>query len=92
MVPVKPPEKLMAEVFVPLHLVWLFTWLTVGVGRTLIVKVTGVPVQTPASGVTVMLAERLVLPAFTGVKIIFPVPLAGRPIAGLVLVHEKLVP
>lgn len=65
---------------------------TIGVGSTVMVNVTGVPVHTVPpllySGVTVISAttgELLVLTAEnTGIS---PVPEAGRPIEGVLLVH-----
>jgi hypothetical protein len=62
----------------------------VGTGRgfTVIVKVRGVPVQPLAEGVTVMVATTGVLVLLVAVKeAMLPLPLAARPIDGLLLVQ-----
>jgi hypothetical protein len=52
----------------------------------------GVPMQPFAVGVTVMVATTLVVPALVAVKDgRFPVPLAARPMEGVLLVHAKVV-
>ena len=52
------------------------------------VKVKAVPVQLLAVGVTVMVAVTGVSVAFVAVnELIFPVPLAAKPIEVLLLVH-----
>ena len=52
------------------------------------VKVIGVPMQPFAVGVTVTVATILVVPMLVAVKEgIFPVPLAARPIEGVLFVH-----
>ena len=61
--------------------------LTVGDGSTLKLNVAGVPGQEAAVGVTVIRPEILVVPALVAVNDILPLPLAGRPIAVLLLVH-----
>ena len=49
--------------------------------------------QVLAVGVIVMVALIVVVPVFVAAKAgILPVPLAERPITGLLLVHEKVVP
>ena len=58
-----------------------------GAGFTVIVNMTGVPVQPVAGllGVTVMVAIKSLLPVLVAVKEgILPAPLAGRPIPGVV--------
>jgi hypothetical protein len=64
-----------------------------GVGFTVIVNVSGVPVHPTADGVTVMVAVTGALVRLIAVKeAILPVPLAGRPIEVLVLVQVKELP
>lgn len=66
---------------------------TVAVGFTAMVKVDGVPVHPLAAGVTVMVAEIVEPVVLVAVKAgIFPVPLALKPIAVLLLVQVKVVP
>lgn len=70
---------------------------TIGVGLTVMVNVRGVPVQvTPPLvklGVTVMVATTGVCVVFTAVKAaMLPVPLAARPIEGVLLVQLYTVP
>ena len=51
------------------------------------------PLQALAVGVMLMLAITGVVPVLEAIKPgIFPAPLAARPIVGLLLVHEKVVP
>ena len=69
---------------------------TAGVGLTVMVNVTGGPVQIAVPfvrvGVTEIVAIMGVIPAFTAVKgAILPEPLAARPIPGALLVHENAV-
>ena len=69
-------------------MVWLATAFTVGVGFTVIVNVTGVPVHVPTTGVTVIVEVMGAVPAFTAVnEPILPEPEAPRPIAGLLFVQ-----
>ncbi len=57
------------------------------------VNVRGVPGQPLAEGVTVMVAVTGVVPVFTPLKTgRFPVPEAAKPMAGLLLVHAKVLP
>jgi hypothetical protein len=96
-VPATAPEKVIAVVVAPLHNAWLATVFTVGVGFTVIVNVTGVPVQvTPPLlyvGVTVIVATTGVVPLFIAVKLaILPVPLAASPMEVLLLVQLYTVP
>ena len=80
--------KVTAAVAAPLHNVCGVTAATVGVGFTVIVKVTGVPGQPLAVGVTVIVEETGVLPVFTAVNgAMLPAPLAPKPMAGLLLVQ-----
>ena len=63
------------------------------VGFTVILKVTGVPLHDPIDGVTVMAPVMEIVEVFVAVNaLIVPVPLAPKPIAVLLLVHEKEVP
>ena len=62
--------------------------LTVAVGLTVIVKRTGKPLHPFAVGVAEMVAVSMVVPAFIAVnEAIFPIPLAARPMDGVLLVH-----
>lgn len=90
-VPATVPLKLIAAVGEPLQTTWLATALTVGVGFTVIVNVIGAPVQlTPLVivGVTVIVAVTGALVALVPTNEgIFPLPLAARPIDGVLLVQ-----
>jgi hypothetical protein len=80
-------------VLAPLQITWFDTAFTVGVGLTVIVKVRGVPLHPLALGVTVIVATTGVVPVFTAVnEAIAPVPLATRPIDGVLLVQLYTVP
>jgi hypothetical protein len=76
-----------------LQTTWLGTAVTVAVGLTVIVKVAGVPVQVvPAllkEGVTVIVAVTGAVPVLVAVKdgMIFPEPLAARPMEVFVFVQ-----
>jgi hypothetical protein len=72
-----------------LHTIWLAgSTARSGDGFTVIVNVLGVPVQVRRVGVTVMVAVTGMIPVLTGKKErIFPVPLAGIPIEGLLFVQ-----
>lgn len=63
-------------------------------GLTVIVNVFGIPLQPNAfDGVTVIVATTAEVPGFVAVKAgIFPVPLTAKPMEGVLLVHEKVVP
>ena len=64
-----------------------------GNGLTVMVKVITGPVHPLAVGVTVIVPEIGVDPGLVATKDgIFPDPLAPSPIAGLLLVHAKVVP
>lgn len=65
----------------------------VGVGFTVTVKFTGVPVQPLADGVTLMVAIIGLADVLTAVKpLILPVPLPARPMDGVLLVQLKVEP
>ena len=64
-----------------------------GVGFTVMVNVAGVPTQAPKAGVTVIVATTGAVPVFTAVKdAILPVPLAAKPMEGVLLVQLNVVP
>jgi hypothetical protein len=87
------PVKFITFVAAPLQTVWLTGTNTVGTGFTVMVKNREVPWQPFATGVTVMKPDCGTLPVLTGLKEgILPVPLAARPIEGLLLVQLKVVP
>ena len=83
--------KLIGVDTAPLHSTTSVTGFTTAVGFTVIVKVVGVPTQlTPLVyvGVTVIVAVTGALPALVAVKLgILPVPLAARPIEGVLFVQ-----
>lgn len=84
--------KFTAAVVAPLQTTWLLTTLTVAVGLTVIAKVPAAPVQVVpplvSEGVTVMVALMGAVVVLLTVKAaILPVPLAVRPIPGLLLVQ-----
>jgi hypothetical protein len=86
--PVVGLVKLMIDVKVPLHTIWLATGFTIGVGFTIMVNVTGRPGQTPNIGVTVIVATIGPLVALVVTNgSISPVPLAGRPMPVLSFVQ-----
>lgn len=85
-------ERTVAGTEFPAHQVCA-TLLTLGVGLIVIVYVFDVPVQPPLVGVTVMVAVTGVLPLFTAVNAgTVPVPLAARPMEGLLFVQLKTAP
>jgi hypothetical protein len=91
-VPVTEPLNGTTAVEAPLQSTWLATAFTVGVGFTVIVNVTGAPVQvTPAlvyEGVTVTVAAIGAAVVFTAAKLaIFPVPLTANPMEVVLLVQ-----
>jgi hypothetical protein len=64
-----------------------------GVGYTVMVNDKGVPTQPLALGVIVTVAITVVEPLLVAVKDgMFPVPLAGSPMDGVLLTHAKVVP
>ena len=83
------PVNTTAAVLVPAHTVWFATAFTVGVGFTVMVKLTGkLPPQPFADGVTVMVAVMGALVALVATKLaMLPVPDAARPMAVLLLVQ-----
>lgn len=87
--PVVGLVKLITAVGDPLHNTWPATGLTTGAGLTVIVNVIGVPTQPVGpTGVTVMVATNGPFVAFVVTNDgISPVPAAGRPMAGLLLVQ-----
>jgi len=88
-VPAKPTD----EVNSPLHKVCGFTVATLGVGFTMMVNVSGAPVQLFADGVTVMVADTAVIPVLVAVnEAIFPFPVAANPIDEVLFVQSKDVP
>jgi hypothetical protein len=92
-VPVTAPLKVSAPVGTPLQTVRPNGTTTVGVGFTVIVKITGVPLQPFADGVTVMDDDIPVVPPLVAVKVrIFPTPVDARPMLVLLLVHVYVVP
>jgi ABC-type Na+ efflux pump permease subunit len=79
------PVKFTASVVALLHLVWSAGLNTIGAGLTVMVNDSGVPVQPLIVGVTVivpLIAAFVVLVVLKAA--IFPFPVAGNPIAGLV--------
>ena len=86
--------KLITAVGCPLHNTWLATGFTIGVGFTVMVKVTGVPTQPPGpTGVTTIVATNGPLVALVVTNgNISPVPLAARPMPGVLLVQLYTVP
>ena len=96
-VPAVAPVKLMAVVEAPLQTTWLVTVFTVGTGFTVMVNIVGVPVQVTAplvyEGVTVIVAVTGTAVALVAVnEPIFPVPLAARPMDGVLLIQLYTVP
>ena len=88
-VPATGPVIVTAVVAEPAHTAWLAIAFTDGVGFTVIVKLTGVPVQPEADdGVTVMVAVIGAAVLLVAVKLgILPVPDAARPMAVLLFVQ-----
>ena len=100
-----PPVKASHQLMVPLPAAARFTtppgsqissWVTLvidGVDATVIVKVIGVPVQEPFTGVTVIVPDIGAAVALVARKEgISPEPLAPKPIAVFVFVQLKVVP
>jgi hypothetical protein len=87
------PVKAFGVIASPEHFVILLTVVIVGKGLTVIVKLLGSPVQLLYFGVTVIVAVIGFEVLFEGVKAaIFPVPVAGKLIEGLVLAQLYVVP
>jgi hypothetical protein len=86
--PVVGLVKFTVAVVCPLHNIWLVTGFTIGVGFTVMVKLTGKPGQAPKTGVTVMVAVIGPLVALVVTNgSISPVPLAARPMPVLLFVQ-----
>ena len=64
----------------------------VGLGFTVMVKVTGVPDSAPSTGVTEIIATCWELTLLAVKLAMLPVPLAARPIAVLLFVQLKVAP
>ena len=91
--PVVGLVKFTAVVAVLLHTTWLATALTIGVGFTVIVKLTLGPGQPLAIGVTVTSAVTGALVILVAMKLgISPLPAGARPIDIVLLVQLKIVP
>jgi hypothetical protein len=89
------PVKTIVVIADPEQIVWDDgVAIAVGVGLTVIVKVTGVPLQfKPKVGVTVMVATTGELPALVAVKLaMLPEPLAANPMDGALFVQLNTVP
>jgi hypothetical protein len=87
--PVVALLKLIAAVDDPLHNTWLATAFTVAIGFTVMVNVIGAPVQPFAPvGVTVMVAAVALVNVLDVTNDgIFPLPLAAKPMDGLLFTH-----
>jgi len=91
-VPSTVSTNVTAVVEAPLHNIWGFTDATVGVGFTMMLNVSGEPVQVLAEGVTVTVAVITVAPALMAVNAaMFPVPVPANPMEGVALVQSKVV-
>jgi hypothetical protein len=83
----------MASVVAVLQYTTSATALTVVVGLTVIVKDWEGPAQPLAEGVTVIVAVTGTLVLLMTVKALMsPLPLAARPMEGVLFVHAKVVP
>ena len=92
-VPATAPVKFTAVVLAPLHTTWSAGSTTVGVGLTVIVKLSAVPLHPPNTGVTVIVATTGATPPFTAANApILPVPEAASPIDGVSLIQLKVAP
>lgn len=92
-VPVTEPANMIAFVVDPLHNIWSCGCTTSGVGFTVTVNASGIPEQPDAEGVTVIVALTGAMVELTALNgAIFPVPLAGKPMDVLLLVHAYVVP
>ena len=86
------PVNVIAFVVAPLHNTWLAGVTTFGVGLTVMVNDSGVPVQPNAEGVTVIVAVIGALLVFVAVNAaIFPVPFAANPTKTLLFVQLNAV-
>ena len=85
--------KATAVVLALLHIAWLLTTSTWGVGSTCMVKLCDAPVQLAADGVTVTVATIIALVLFVAVNdAMSPLPLAARPMPGALFVQLNVVP
>ena len=86
--PAVAPLNATGAVKLPAHTTWLAGWFTVGVGLTVMVKLTPVPPQPLDDGVTVIVAVTATAVVLVAVKLgILPVPLGARPIEAPVWVQ-----
>jgi hypothetical protein len=80
--------KITGMVFPPLQIDCETTASNIGIGLITILKLIVFPLQLFDKGVTVIMVDMGTLSVFDGVKDgIFPIPFAGRPIEGLLLLH-----
>lgn len=87
------PVKAGIVTVAPSQTAWSAGSVTVGSGLTVMVKVCGVPGQPDIVGVTVIVATTGVVPAFVAVNAaILPVPLAAKPMLGVLFVQLKVAP
>ncbi len=92
-VPVTSPVKVTAVVDASLHKVSSLGASTVGVGFTVMVKVSDIPEQLFAVGLTSIVAVTALVPVFVAVKLdISPVPLDANPILVSSFVQLYVVP
>lgn len=92
-VPDTAPLKATGFVCPPLHNCWFGGCTTLGVGFTVNVNDSGLPVQPAALGTMVMVAVTGLLPVFTALNAgILLLPMAGKPIDGLLFVQVNTVP
>jgi hypothetical protein len=86
--------KAIAAVDEPLHNTWLATGFTVAIGLTVMVKLIGKPEQPFGDvGVTVMVAVMALVKLFAVTKAgILPIPVAAKPIDGLLFTQLYVVP
>ena len=76
----------------PPHTVWLIGAVTVGIGLTVIVKLTGAPIHPFKMEVTEIFPTSAVVPVLVVVKLKLPAPLAPKPIAVSEFVQLKFAP
>ena len=79
------PVKFTALDGAPLHLTWLATAFTVGVGLTVTVAKLFGPIQVPDVGVITKVTVTGAVVVLVSVPLILPLPLAGIPVAAIVL-------
>ena len=85
--PVEPVNIISFELL-PLHSIWLEGLTILGVGLTVIEKLTGKPLQPLEIGVSVIIAVCVFIVLLTAVNaIIFPAPLEDKPMEGKLLVQ-----